>query len=55
MSSKSRSEISFIVAIVLGLLLGFMIKRVRLGIMLGLFIGGLIVFTGWLRTTRKKS
>ncbi len=55
MSSKSRSEISFMVAIAIGLLVGFMIKRVRLGIMLGLFIGGLIVFTGWLRSTRKKS
>jgi Kef-type K+ transport system membrane component KefB len=55
MSSKSRSEISFMVAIAIGLLVGFMIKRVRLGIMLGLLIGGLIFFTGWLRSTRKKS
>lgn len=52
-SKQSRSEIAMWLAIVLGLVLGMMIKRVRLGILLGLFLAGLIVFTGWLRSSRK--
>ncbi len=40
-------------AIVLGLVLGILIKRVRLGILLGLVIAGLIVFAGWARSNRK--
>lgn len=52
-SKQSRSEVAMWLAIVLGLILGVLIKRVRLGILLGLFLAGLIVFTGWLRSTRK--
>ena len=52
-AKQSRSEIAMWLAIVLGLVLGMMIKRVRLGILLGLFLAGLIVFTGWLRGSRK--
>jgi hypothetical protein len=51
--SIRRSEMAFIFAIILGLVLGILIKRIRLGILLGLALGGLIVFTGWLRTTRR--
>jgi len=52
-AKRSRSEMAMWVAIILGLVLGLLIKRVRLGILLGLVIGGLIVFTGWLKSTRK--
>ena len=48
-----RSEIAFVFAIILGLLIGIAIKRVRIGIIIGLGLGLLIVLTGWLRTTRK--
>ena len=52
-SRQSRSEVAMWLAIVIGLIVGFLIKRVRLGILLGLFLAGLIVFTGWLRSSRK--
>lgn len=48
-----RSEMSFIFAIVLGLALGIMIKRIRVGLLIGLGLGLFIVVTGWLRSTRK--
>jgi len=53
-TKQSRSEVAMWLAIVLGLVLGLLIKRVRLGILLGLFLAGLIVFTGWLRSSRKQ-
>ena len=52
-SKKSRSDVALWLAIILGLILGMFIKRVRLGILLGLFLAGLIVFTGWIRSSRK--
>ena len=52
-SKKSRSEVAMWLAIILGLILGLLIKRVRLGILLGLVLAGLIVFTGWLKSSRK--
>jgi hypothetical protein len=48
-----RSEVSFLFAIVLGLALGIMIKRIRVGILIGMTLGIFIVVTGWLRSTRK--
>ena len=48
-----RGEMAFIVAIVLGLVIGVLIKRVRVGILIGMILGGLIVFTGWIRATRR--
>jgi hypothetical protein len=48
--SVRRGEMAFIFAIVLGLLVGIMIKRVGVGIMIGIVLGVLIVLTGWLRT-----
>lgn len=44
---------AFLFAIVLGLALGIMIKKIRIGILIGLVLGFMIVLTGWLRTTRK--
>jgi hypothetical protein len=48
-----RGEIAFIFAIVLGLLLGMLIKRVRLGLLLGAGLGLVIVFLGASRSSRK--
>ena len=48
-----RGEIAFIFAIVLGLALGIFIKRIRIGLLIGLILGGLIVFTGLLRSTKR--
>jgi len=44
---------AFIFAIVLGLLLGLFIKRVRLGLLLGVGLGLVIVFLGASRSSRK--
>lgn len=49
-----RGEMAFLFAIVLGLLLGLAIKRVRIGILLGLIIGGAIVFLGWTRANNNR-
>lgn len=48
-----RGEVSFIFAIVLGLLLGIFIRRIKIGLLFGLAIGLIIVFLGLLRSTRK--
>jgi hypothetical protein len=48
-----RGEMVFIFAIILGLALGMLIKRVKVGILVGLVLGSMIVLTGWLRSTRK--
>ena len=48
-----RGDMAFILAIIIGLAVGLLIKRVRVGILLGLIIGGAIVALGWLRSTRK--
>lgn len=48
-----RGDMAFIFAIVIGLVVGILIKKVRIGILLGLVIGTMIVFTGWLRNSRK--
>jgi hypothetical protein len=48
-----RGEMAFMVAIVLGVLLGVFIKRIRVGLMIGVALGLLIVFTGLLRSTRR--
>ncbi|MBO9621095.1 MAG: hypothetical protein J7539_18930 [Niabella sp.] len=44
-----RGEMSFLIAIVIGLLIGVFIKRVRIGLMLGLILGVGIVFMKGLR------
>ncbi|MBO9660004.1 MAG: hypothetical protein J7527_14385 [Chitinophagaceae bacterium] len=48
-----RGEMAFMVAIALGLILGFLIKRIRIGIVIGIALGVLIVFSGMLRSTRR--
>jgi len=48
-----RAELSFIFAIVLGLAIGLLIKKIRIGMLIGLALGVFIVATGWLRATRK--
>ena len=48
-----RGDMAFVVAIILGLLLGIFIKRIRVGLMIGIALGLLIVFTGLLRSTRR--
>ncbi len=48
-----RGEMAFIFAILLGLGLGIAIKKIRIGLLIGLVLGLMVVFTGWLRTTRK--
>ena len=48
-----RGEMAFIFAIVLGLALGIMIKKIRVGILIGIGRGIIILLTGWLRSKRK--
>ena len=51
--NTKRGDMAFIFAIIIGLVVGVLIKKVRLGILLGLVIGSMIVFTRWLRNSRK--
>jgi len=51
--SIRRGEMAFVFAIILGLVLGILIKKIRIGILIGMVLGGMIILTGWLRTTRK--
>jgi hypothetical protein len=48
-----RGEVAFIFAIVLGLLLGIFIRRIKIGLIIGIALGLLIVFSGLLRSPRK--
>jgi hypothetical protein len=50
---QRRGEMAFIFAIVLGLMLGIAIKRVRVGLLIGVTLGLLIVFTGALRSSKR--
>lgn len=47
-----RGDMAFIFAIILGLALGIMIKKIRVGLLAGLALGIFIVFTGWLRSNK---
>ncbi len=51
---KQRADWTFGLAIVLGLALGIFIKRVKVGLIIGIVLGGLILLTGWLRQKRNK-
>jgi hypothetical protein len=53
-SQSRRAEVTMLFAVVLGLILGTLIKKVRLGILLGLIIGGAIVFLGWIRSQKNQ-
>jgi hypothetical protein len=46
----NRGEVAFLFAILLGLALGIFIKRIRIGLLIGIALGLLIVFSGRLRT-----
>ncbi|MFI5133382.1 MAG: hypothetical protein ACHQEB_03545 [Chitinophagales bacterium] len=48
-----RGEVAFIFAIILGLMLGIFIRRIKVGILFGLALGLVIVFLGLLRSSRK--
>lgn len=48
-----RRELTMYVAIALGLIIGLLVKRVRIGILAGLIIGILIIITGSLNRPRK--
>ena len=48
----SRGEMSFLIAMALGLLVGMFIKQVRLGLLLGLIIGVVVVFTNAVRSKK---
>jgi|GEM_PF-619329 len=50
---KHRADWTFGLAIIMGLALGIFIKRVKVGIIIGIVLGGLILLTGWLRTHQK--
>jgi len=52
--TRTRSDTAFYVAIVGGLLLGILIKKVRVGLIIGLGLAALIVFTGWIKTKRSR-
>ncbi|MBU6307791.1 MAG: hypothetical protein EBT80_05740 [Chitinophagales bacterium] len=52
--TRTRSDMAFYVAIVGGLLLGILIKKVRVGLIIGLGLAALIVFTGWIKTKRSR-
>jgi hypothetical protein len=47
-----RTEIAFFFVLILALILGKFIRNIKLGIILGLIIGGGIVFLGWLRSQK---
>jgi hypothetical protein len=47
-----RTEIAFFFVMILALVLGKFIRNIKLGIILGLIIGGGIVFLGWLRSQK---
>lgn len=53
--SQGRGEMAILVAVVLGILLGTLIKRVRIGLLLGLGLGLVIVFLGAIRSSRKNN
>lgn len=48
-----KSEVAYLVAIVLGLVIGALIKRVRIGIFISLALCLVIALSGWFRFTRK--
>ena len=48
-----RTEIAFFFVMILALILGKFIRNIKLGIILGLIIGGGIIFLGWLRSQKK--
>ena len=52
---KQRSDWAFGLAIIMGLALGIFIKRVKVGLIIGIVMGGLILLAGWLRQKRNRN
>jgi uncharacterized membrane protein (UPF0136 family) len=50
---QQRADWTFGVAIVLGLLIGIAIKKVRIGLLVGIVLGIFLVWSGWLSQKRK--
>ena len=48
-----RGEWAFIFAIIIGLVLGILIKKIKYGLFFGFIIGSLMLLGSWLRITRK--
>lgn len=48
-----RGEWAFIIAIVAGLVLGILIKKIKYGLFFGFILGGLFLLASWTRFTRK--
>lgn len=51
---QQRSDWTFGVAIALGLLIGIAIKKVRIGLLVGMVLGIFLVWSGWVSQKRKK-
>ncbi|GDX42178.1 MAG: hypothetical protein RL555_692 [Bacteroidota bacterium] len=52
---KQRADWTFGLAIIMGLALGIFIKRVKVGLIIGIVMGGLILLAGWLRQKRNRN
>ena len=52
---KQRADWTFGLAIIRGLALGIFIKRVKVGLIIGIVMGGLILLAGWLRQKRNRN
>lgn len=50
----ANSEWSFMLAIVFGLILGVLIKRIKLGLIIGVVLGTMLVAGSWLRLFRRR-
>jgi len=50
----TRNEIAYVLAIILGLVIGVLIKRIKIGIMIGLVLCVLIGLSTIMRFTRNK-
>lgn len=51
---QKRGDMAFIFAIMLGLALGIAIKKIKVGIIVGIALGIFVVFTGWMRSNKKE-
>jgi len=48
-----RGEWAFIIAIIMGLVIGILIRRIKYGLFFGFILGGLFLLASWTRFTRK--
>ena len=52
-NALKAGEWSFIFAIIIGLAIGILIKKIKYGLLFGAIIGGLLFISSWIRFTRK--